>query len=147
MISHDTIRELLALSAAGMLEPPDERTVRAHVRECAECAGRLEQLAMVAEDLGALPVPEVPPDLALRTQALMAVELAAQADRRQGALLATLAGAFGWGMALGTAYIFHLAAGGSLSLWLAGHGAVALLGAPAAAALYRQHGRSERRML
>jgi predicted anti-sigma-YlaC factor YlaD len=142
--AHDTIRALLALSAAGVLEPANERAVREHVRECAECAGTLEQLAILAEDLGALPVPQVPADLAVRTQALMAAELATQADRREGALLATLAGAFGWGMALGTAYLFHLAAGGSLFLWMGGHAAVALLAAPTAAALYRQQRKTER---
>lgn len=147
MNSHDTIRELLSLSAAGVLEAADERTVREHVRECAECAGRLEQLAVVAAGLGALPVPVMPSGLAERTQALVARELIARADRREGALLAAVAGAFGWGVALISAYAFHLAAGGSVSMWLAGHAAAALLGAPAAAALYRQRGNPERSAL
>lgn len=147
MTPHEAVRDLLALSASGVLDAADERSVREHVRDCAECAARLEQLAMLAGDLAALPVPAIPPDLALRTQALMAAELAARAERRQGAVLAALAGGFGWGLALLTAYFFQLAAGGSMWMWLAGHSAVALLGAAAAAALYQQQRNSERSAL
>ena len=146
MSPHDRVRDLLPLSAAGVLDAAGERAVREHAGECAECAARLEELATLAGDLAAMPLPAIPSDLILRTQSLVAAELAVQADRRQGAVLAAVAGLFGWSVALMTAYLFERVAGGSLWFWLACHSAAALLGAPAAAALYRQRN-SERSAL
>jgi len=72
MTTHETVRQLLALSAAGFLDAADERRVREHVRECAACAAALDDLAAVSADLCHLPTPVTPPDLLARTQARVA---------------------------------------------------------------------------
>ena len=91
MTTHETIRQLLALSAAGLLDAADDRRVRQHVQECAECAAALDDLAALSADLCRLPAPMAPPDLLARTEARVAAELAAQAGLRHGALLDVLA--------------------------------------------------------
>ena len=92
----DAITGLLALSSAGLLDAAEERQLREHVRECAACAARLQSFAAMAQGLASMPSPPVPADLASRTQARMAAELTASADRRSGALLAIAAALIGW---------------------------------------------------
>ena len=70
MTTHETIRQLLALSAAGLLDAADERRVRQHVHECAACAAALDELAAVSADLCRLPAPMAPPDLLARLKGL-----------------------------------------------------------------------------
>ena len=84
MSAHDTVRPLLALSAAGLLEAAEERLVRNHAAECAECAVELDALADLAASLAMLPVPAPAPDLVVRTQ----VRVAEDRDRRQSQWLA-----------------------------------------------------------
>ena len=86
-MNHEAVRELLALSAAGLLDAADERRVREHARECAACAAELESLSELAATLAALPAPPPPPDLLVRTQAL----LAADRDRREACVLSIAA--------------------------------------------------------
>ena len=90
MSDHETIRKLLALSAAGLLEPGEERLVQEHVRQCAGCAAKLDDYATLSAGLSALPCPLPLPDLLRRTNMLVAAEL----DRRQGAVLAGTAAIF-----------------------------------------------------
>lgn len=84
MSEHDTVRNWLALSAAGLLEASEERQLREHAAQCAECAAELEQYAALSAEMRALPVPNPPAGLVTRTATLMLIE----ADRRQGSLLA-----------------------------------------------------------
>jgi anti-sigma factor RsiW len=156
MSPHGTIERLLALSAAGLLDPAEERSVREHVRECPACAARLESLGSITAAVAALPSPAPPLDLTLRTQALLAAELAALADRRQGVLLALAGAGLGWisWLALWSAYrvlaggidnLFHFA-WPSLWVWLAVSTAMAFVAAPLAAALHKAR-MAEGRML
>ena len=87
---------LLALSSAGLLDAAEERELREHVRECAACAARLQSFGAMAQSLSSMPSPAIPADLAIRTQARMAAELVASADRRSGAVLAIAAALIGW---------------------------------------------------
>lgn len=84
MTPHDGVRELLALSAAGLLDAAEERRVREHARECGECAAELDALGDLAAALAVLPAPAPPSDLLPRTHAL----LAADKDRREAQRLA-----------------------------------------------------------
>ena len=70
MSDHESVRELLALSAAGLLDPGEERLVREHVRQCAACAAELDDYAALSAGLSALPAPQPPADLVSRTTAL-----------------------------------------------------------------------------
>jgi predicted anti-sigma-YlaC factor YlaD len=79
MTSHEQVRDLLPLSAAGLLEAAEERRVREHARECPDCAAELAALGELAAQLAILPSPAPPPDLLARTQA----RVAADRERRE----------------------------------------------------------------
>lgn len=90
MSDHESVRALLALSAAGLLDPDEERLVRAHVCQCDGCAAELEAYGSLSLELSNMPAPRPPAYLVSRTTALVAAE----ADRRQGAALAGGAAVF-----------------------------------------------------
>jgi anti-sigma factor RsiW len=79
---HESIRELLALGAAGALDPGEERRLRAHVAICEDCAAELRSWQGLAGELSALPVPQAPPALVIRTRARVEAALEAEAGRR-----------------------------------------------------------------
>ncbi|HEV3199973.1 MAG TPA: zf-HC2 domain-containing protein [Bryobacteraceae bacterium] len=146
MTLHENIRELLALSGAGLLEPAEERRVREHLRDCPECAAHAEEFASLSVGLSALPAPLVPWALAARTQARLVAELAAEADRRQGAILAVAGGLLAWVTILAAWYCYRTFAGGSVVGWLAWSAGLASVAAPAAAGLLKSRRRVERSM-
>jgi len=143
---HQEIRKLLAQSAAGLLEAEEERRVREHLRDCAECAARAEEFAGLASGLGALPAPPLPLGLVTRTEALVAAELAAEADRRQGAMLAAVASMLAWLMAVAGWYLYRALTSGGIWGWVALSTIPVSVAIPAAAAIVRRN-RLERRML
>jgi len=144
MSGHDRVKEMLALSAAGLLDPGEERQVREHIRECGECAALLDSFADLAAEIRALPALPVPANVAARVSA----EMSAYADRRQGALLAAGSAVLAWLLALSTLYLFRIllgeAAGWRLAGWLLWSTVPAGAAACAAAGLFR---RPERRVL
>lgn len=144
MTPHETYRELLGLSAAGLLDAAGERAVREHVRECPECAARLEAFAGLSRALGALPAPEPPGDLLFRTQARVAAGLAADADRRQGAILAAAGALLAWSFVLGAWYLYRTLVGAGAVWFVAVMILPACIAAPAAAALLGPRRRLER---
>ena len=145
MTTHDAVRPLLALSAAGLLEPGEERHVREHVRECAPCAAELDALAELGSALAVLPQPALPPDLPRRAASLLAAELALQADRRRGAALAVAGCLFAWMATVVAWAVYEILTGGapallrpdlsSLVVWLALSAVSVCVAAPAAAML------------
>jgi predicted anti-sigma-YlaC factor YlaD len=148
MTTHETIRQLLALSAAGLLDAADERRVREHVHQCAACATALDDLAAVSAGLCRLPRPMAPPDLLARTQARVAAELAAQAGLRHGALLAVGAGLFAWMAALTTWGLYRFLAGSAGWLaWLMLTTVPAYMAAGAVAVMFASRRRLERSVL
>ncbi len=70
MSDHEQVRQLLALSAAGLLDAGEERLVRDHIRQCTACSAELEEFAALSAGLSALPVPQPSADLVRRTAAL-----------------------------------------------------------------------------
>ena len=148
MTAHETIRQLLALSAAGLLDAADERRVREHLRQCAECSTALEELATISADLGRLPAPMAPPDLLARTQARVAAELAAQTGLRHGAILAVGACLFAWMAALATWGLYRFFAGSAGWLaWLVLTTVPAYMAAGAVAVMFASRRRLERSLL
>ena len=148
MTTHETIRQLLALSAAGLLDAADERRVREHVHECAECSAALEELAAVSANLGRLPAPMAPADLLARTEARAAAELEAQAGLRHGAILAVGAGLFAWMAALATWCLYRFLAGGAgWVAWLVLTTVPAYMAAGAVAVMFASRRRLERSLL
>jgi anti-sigma factor RsiW len=132
MSDHESVRELLALSAAGLLDPDEERLVREHARQCTACAAELDDYGALSAGLAALPSPQPPVDLVRRTSVL----LAAESDRRQGAFLAGAAAIF--------TFVFILLIGQTLRIlgddsaammWLAWASISSVLGTAAALVL------------
>ncbi len=115
MSDHESARQLLALSAAGLLDPGEERLVREHARQCAECAAELDEFAALSEGLSRLPSPLPPADLVRRTSVLLALE----ADRREGAVLAGAAAIFACAFVLLTGQTLRMVLGDNAALaWL-----------------------------
>lgn len=148
-MTHENTQALLALSAAGLLEADEERAVREHIRECGACAARLDELGACAGALSSLPAPSPSAELLARTQALMAAEAAAIAERRRGAIIAVGAGVFAWAANLMTWAVYQFITGGfsavvrpelsGLIAWLALSTLTACIAAPAAM-LASRHG-------
>jgi anti-sigma factor RsiW len=143
MSDHEQVHRLLALSAAGLLDAAEERLVREHARQCAACAAELEEFAALSAGISALPVPHPPADLVRRTSELMAAE----ADRREGAIFAGAAAVFACVCVLLTAQILRMLAGDSAVLvWLVWVGISSILGT-ASALLLASRRRLERRIV
>ena len=103
MTDHDLVRPLFALSAAGLLDAEGERRLREHTAGCDACRAELEAFAQLAEGLRFMPFAPAPANLLARTQA----RVAADADRREGARLATLAALFGAILLLSLSYVLR----------------------------------------
>jgi anti-sigma factor RsiW len=132
MSDHESIRELLALSAAGLLDPSEERQVREHARQCGNCAAELESYAALSAGLSALPAPHPPADLVRRTSVL----LAAESDRRQGAFLTGAAAIITFVFVLLIGQTLRILEGDSAAMvWLAWASISSVLGAAAALVL------------
>ncbi len=131
MTAHEQAAELLALSAAGLLSPEEERVVKSHLAECAECSARAEEFADLSGALGRLPAPPPPPSLAARTEAV----LAAAADRRQGERLAILTALIAWGMTSAGWMLCRTFIPAAIMGWLTWLIVLPLLTVPPAAAL------------
>jgi hypothetical protein len=146
-MTHEEVRALLALSAAGSLDAAGERAVREHARDCAECAAALRTFSELAGVLSARPSPGLPPGLLLLTQARVTAELAIAAERRHSVWIAAAAALFAWIVNLATYALIRWwrpELPGVL-LWLALSTVTACVAAPAAA-LLAQKRRMERRM-
>ena len=136
MTDHELVRPLLALSAAGLLDPDGERRLRGHAAGCAACRAELDALAQLTAALCDLPVAPAPPGLLARTQALVAVD----ADRREAARLAAAAAVFAAILLLSLAVVVPALA------WFAWTVIPSVLGAAAAIAL-ASHRRLQRSTL
>ena len=132
MSDHESVRQLLALSAAGLLDAGEERLVREHAHECAACAAELDEFAALSAGLSALPAPQPPAYLLARTAML----LAAEADRRQGAAFAAGVSIFALVFVLVIGQTLRITAGYSAALvWLIWAVITSILGAASALVL------------
>ena len=132
MSDHESVRQLLALSAAGLLDAGEERLVREHAHECAACAAELDEFSALSAGLSALPAPQPPAYLLARTTML----LAAEADRRQGAAFAGAAAIFAFIFVLLIGQTLRMVAGSTAALvWLIWAVITSILGAASALVL------------
>jgi hypothetical protein len=132
MSDHERVRQLLALSAAGLLDAGEERLVREHARQCARCAAKIDDYAALAAGLSALPCPLPLADLLSRTNTLLNAEV----DRRQGAVLAGASAVFALAFVLLIGQTLRILVGDSAALvWLAWGAISSVLGAASALVL------------
>jgi anti-sigma factor RsiW len=115
----DHVRELLALAAAGALDPGDERRVAAHLGECAACAAEAAEWRRLAQELGRLPAPKASPGLVARTVQAVEERLAERAEQAWNRAALGFLVAFAWTLAVVAWLAFDLVAGG-LAAWLGG---------------------------
>jgi anti-sigma factor RsiW len=113
----DHPRDLLALAAAGVLDPGEADRVERHLAGCPACAGEARDWQALAEGLGRLPRPRPPRTLAARTVEAVERRLAERADRAWARAALGFAVAFAWTMAVVSWLLLDLATGG-LARWL-----------------------------
>jgi len=141
MSDHETVRSWLALSAAGLLDPGEERRVREHAAQCAVCAAELEDYAGLSEGMRSLPAPLPPPHLVSRTTALMLAEV----DRRQASYLAGGAAILAFLLALAVGQLLRMTLGDQAGwAWTICAAMSSLFGAAAALVLTAARRRFER---
>lgn len=117
MNEHESVREMLALAAAGALGPDEIRRIEQHAQGCDLCRADLETWSAYAQGLRKLPQPSMPEGLVQRTQTrILQQRVEAAGRRRQELLLAALA-LFGWASGLPFWTLARALTGGSLLTW------------------------------
>jgi anti-sigma factor RsiW len=106
------VRELLALAAAGALDPEDERRVAAHLALCADCAAEAAEWRRLAQELERLPAPKASPLLVARAVQAVEERLAERAERAWNRAALGFLVAFAWTLAVVSWFVFDLVAGG-----------------------------------
>jgi len=96
MSTHESIRNMLPLAAAGALGPQEQLQVEAHARNCENCRTELDAWSIYAAGLRGLPQPTVPADLVARTQARILRERETAATVRWNVLTLCGLGIFSW---------------------------------------------------
>jgi len=148
--------EVLALEAAGALDPQERARVAAHLAGCDACAHEAEAWRALARGLAELPTARPEPTLVARTVEAVEARLAERAERRfNRAVLGFLIG-FAWTLAVLSWFVFELLAGslalrlgrpiGSVAAWYAAYVAAGWLAAVVAAALVGRRAPWEGRM-
>ncbi len=114
---HESIREMLALAAAGALDDKEARRVEEHAATCAECAAELERWQSLAGALRRVPTPQPSPQLLARVRAQAEWKLAEETERRRDLRVMALLLLFSWTVLLLTWPVVRLIWGGAAS-WL-----------------------------
>jgi len=94
MKDHSAIRHLLGLSAAGALDPREQRLVEEHLRRCGECRAEVSSWNRLAEALRDLPSPQAPQDLLLETRRLLEIHAEASREPRGNRIVLAFLGMF-----------------------------------------------------
>jgi len=116
MTEHESVRAMLALAAAGSLQPEEQRRVEQHARGCELCRRDLETWAVYTQGLRKLPQPAAPEGLVQRTQARILEERAAAAGRRGHELFLGALAIFGWLAGWAFWVLARAVTGGSLNV-------------------------------
>jgi len=117
MTEHESVRAMLALAAAGALDPKEQRRVDQHAQECDLCRKDLETWVAYAQGLRTLPQPAAPEGMAQRTQALILQHQDETANRRRNELFLAGLAIFGWGAGWAFWTLVRAIVGGSLNVF------------------------------
>lgn len=90
------VTDLLALAAAGALDPEEQERVDAHLRDCPECAGTAEQWRTLGDGLRELPEPQPSPGLLARMRAAIERRQAEREERTWNRAALGFVIVFGW---------------------------------------------------
>jgi anti-sigma factor RsiW len=96
MSTHDSIRNMLPLCAAGALSQQEQLQVEAHTRICEICRHELETWSVYSMGLRGMPQPTAPADLIARTQARILRQRETSATVRWNGLTLCGLGIFSW---------------------------------------------------
>ncbi len=118
MDEHASIRELLTLAAAGVLDAAGQRQVEQHLRGCPGCRAEFQAWSRLTGALEYLPTPQAPPGLMERTLRQLEMRAAASAGHRQSRALLVWLNALAWVSTLLTWPLFQ-SLGGRLAGFLA----------------------------
>jgi anti-sigma factor RsiW len=100
MSEHETVRDLLPLAAAGVLDAEEQSRVEAHLNGCPVCRDELTTWNLYAGGLRELPRVEVPPYLLERTRTRILQGRAAQSEDRQSPAFLVFLALLGWSVNL-----------------------------------------------
>jgi anti-sigma factor RsiW len=139
------VTELLALAAAGVLDPAEAARVEAHVRECGACAAQAAEWRRLAEGLARMPSPRPSRALVARTMEAVEERLAEGSERAWNRAAVGFLVAFAWTLAVLSWVIVDLVNGalassfersvGSAAAWYAAYVVAGWMTAGAAAVL------------
>jgi anti-sigma factor RsiW len=146
MNDHEKIRALLALAAADVLEPGEEKQLMDHLRSCDSCGAELEKWKLLAGGLRRLPTPQPRALIVERARAQAQIRLTEEFEQRwnRASIIGVII--FAWALTLMSWPLVRFVSGGLLgmldprfnhawiafgvfttSVWLAGGAAAVLL--------------------
>jgi len=139
------VTELLALAAAGALDPSEAARVEEHLRECAACTAETAEWHRLVEGMGQMPSPRPSRALVSRTVEAIEERLAERSERAWNRAALGFAVAFAWTMAVVSWLLLDLLTGelalrldrpvGPTAAWYAAYVIAGWLTAGAAAVL------------
>lgn len=145
-MTHDELRGLLPMAAAGLLDLEEERLVIEHVRECATCTSELDAWVELGTGMRALPAPGPPPELLARTHAAVMTEIEIHRRKRAQSMVLIAAALFSWTLTLLSVEFFRWVAGGSAVMWWIVSTLVSWAGGGVAAVVMAQRRAAQRRL-
>jgi anti-sigma factor RsiW len=139
------VAQLLALAAAGALDPAEAARVEEHLRVCAGCAAEAAAWRRLAEGLGRMPAPRPARPLLARTAEAVEARLAERSERAWNRAALGFLVAFAWTVAVLSWLVLDLMNGvlalrleqsvGSTAAWYAAYVGAGWMTAGAAAVL------------
>jgi anti-sigma factor RsiW len=114
MSEHESVRGLLALAAAGVLDPDEQVRVDRHVRDCEECRREFETWQAYARELHHLPQPQAPARLMERTRDRVLQERGGITEHRWEDLILASIALFAWTVTLSGWLVLRIFTGGAL---------------------------------
>lgn len=117
MNSHEPIRMILPLAAAGALTPGELLRVEQHAGTCPGCRRELEVLHLYSRGLQELPQPVLPAHLVQRTTARLIQERAMRADQRWHDVTLGLLAMFSWASGIVAWMLVRAVTGGVWSVF------------------------------